>query len=132
LWQEAHCCLAQCTQPIPLWQEAHHSIQPSCHSWQGVRCCFFGERLVVALLNRCILLGVLALLILGNVHTMFGVLNVPNIGIFMLLVVAWRNMAAIASCKQQHEHLIVAWELLQSSLVFGFYCFCSLQYDRKK
>ena len=78
---------------------------------------FFGERLIVALLDRCVLLGVLAVLILGAVHAIFGVLAVLALGnvhafsnvltkhdlsIFLLLVVAWCNMVVSASCKQQH------------------------------
>jgi hypothetical protein len=81
---------------------------------------FFGWRLVVALLNGCILLGVLVILDLGNVHAVFGILTVPSLGIFALLVVVWRDMVTVASCKQQHEHLIVEWEPLRSSLAFVF------------
>ncbi len=91
----------------------------------------FGKRLVVALLDRCILLGVLAILALGNVNAVFGVLNVLafgnlhafanvyaissvlavlNLGVFAPLIVALHDMVIVASCEQQHESLIVAWE----------------------
>jgi hypothetical protein len=90
---------------------------------KGFVVAFFGERLIVALLNGCVLLGVLAILALGNAHAVFGVLNllafgnvhasgnvhaissvlaVPALGVFALLVIAWRDMVIIASCKQQH------------------------------
>jgi len=49
-------------------------------------------------------------LAIGNVHAIFGVLNVLDIGIFVLLILALRGKVAVASCKQQHEFLIVAWE----------------------
>ncbi len=70
----------------------------------------------MALLDGCILLGVLAELALGAVHAVFGVLAVlalgnvhassnilakPYLFIFALLVVAWRNVGIVASCKQQ-------------------------------
>jgi hypothetical protein len=89
--------------------------------------------LIVALLNKCGLLSILAVLTLGTVHTVFGiltvlalgnvhaisrVLTVPNLGVFTLLVITWPDMAVVASCKWQHEHLIVAWKLLGSSLTF--------------
>jgi hypothetical protein len=103
---------------------------------------FFGKRLVVALLDRCVLLGVLAILALANVHAVFGVLNVLafgnlqafanvyafssvlavlDLGILALLIIALRDMVIIASCKQQHESLIVAWESFNSSLAFVCY-----------
>jgi hypothetical protein len=43
-------------------------------------------------------------------HTFFGVLTVLNLGIFVLLILALRGTVAPASCEQQHEILIVAWE----------------------
>jgi hypothetical protein len=43
-------------------------------------------------------------------HTFFGVLTVLNLGIFVPLILALRGMVAVASCEQQHEFLIVAWE----------------------
>jgi hypothetical protein len=42
-------------------------------------------------------------------HAFFGVLTVLDLGIFVLLIqhcVVW----FVASCEQQHEILIVAWE----------------------
>jgi hypothetical protein len=42
-------------------------------------------------------------------HPFFGVLTVLDLGIFVLLIqhcVVW----FVASCEQQHEILIVAWE----------------------
>ncbi len=106
---------------------------------KGFIVAFFGKRLVVALLDGCGLLGVFAILTLGSVHAVFGVLNVLVFGdvhafgnihaIFGVLVIldlsilaplvaAWRDMAVVASCTQQHESLIVAWELFGSSLAF--------------
>jgi hypothetical protein len=113
---------------------------------------FFGKRLVVALLNGCALLGILAVLALGDVHNVFGILDVLafgdihtfgnvhaifgilarlNLSILALLVVVWRGMVIVASCKRQHDHLIVAWESLRSSLAFVWYCHCSSRYDKK-
>jgi hypothetical protein len=77
----------------------------------------FGEGFIVSLLGECGLLGVLAVLALGAVHTIFGVLAVLtlgnihafsnvlakcNLGIFVLLVIAWRDMVVLASCTQHH------------------------------
>jgi hypothetical protein len=85
---------------------------------KGFVIAFFGKRLAVALLDGCILLGILAVLALGAVHAIFGILPVlaldnvhafsnilakPKLGIFALLVVAWRDMVVVASCKQQHN-----------------------------
>jgi hypothetical protein len=39
---------------------------------KGFVVAFFGERLIVALLDGCILLGILAILTLGNVHTILA------------------------------------------------------------
>ncbi len=47
---------------------------------KGFIVAFFGERLVVVLLNGCILLGVLAILALGIVHAIFSLLNVLAFG----------------------------------------------------
>jgi hypothetical protein len=47
---------------------------------KGFVVAFFGERLVVALLDGCVLLGVLPTLTLGDVHTIFGVLNILAFG----------------------------------------------------
>jgi hypothetical protein len=90
---------------------------------------FFCKRLIVALLDGCILLGVLPILALGNVHAVFGVLNVLafgklhafgnvhaifgilvilNLSIVAPLVIAWCGMVIVAPHKQQHEYLIVA------------------------
>jgi hypothetical protein len=43
-------------------------------------------------------------------YAFFGVLTVLNLGIFVLLILALRGTVAGASCKQQDEFLIVAWE----------------------
>jgi hypothetical protein len=43
-------------------------------------------------------------------HAFFGVLTVLNLGIFVLLILTLRSTVAVASCEQQHEFLIVAWE----------------------
>ncbi len=46
---------------------------------------------------------------LGNVHAAFGVLAVLDLSVFASLIkqcVVW----FVASCKQQHELLIIAWE----------------------
>ncbi len=37
LWQEAHCCLAQCTRPMPLWQGA--CCYPPWQMWPNWRAC---------------------------------------------------------------------------------------------
>jgi hypothetical protein len=72
---------------------------------KGFVVAFFGERLVVALLNGCGLLGVFAMPALGNVHAfgsvhaVFGVFNVFDLGILALLVIAWHGTVVIASCK---------------------------------
>jgi hypothetical protein len=84
------------------------------------------------LLDRCILLAILAILALSNVHAVVGVLNVLafddlhvfvdvyaissvlavlNLGVFAPLIIALHDMVIIASCKPQHESLIVVWEL---------------------
>jgi hypothetical protein len=67
----------------------------------------------------------------GNIHAIFGVLAVLDLGILVPLVVAWRGMVVMAFCEQQHERLIVAWEPLHSSLAFICCCHCSLQHDKK-
>jgi hypothetical protein len=67
-----------------------------------VAICPCGKGLAVTLFNRCVFLGVLAILALGNVHTIFGILKVLAFGVFALLVIAWRNMVVVASSKQQH------------------------------
>jgi hypothetical protein len=103
-----------------LWQEAHHLTQPSCHFGKGFDVAFFGERLILGLLNGCILLGILAILFLGNVHAVFGILNVLAFGnlhafanvnnsssvltildlrIFAPLIIALHNMVIAAYCK---------------------------------
>jgi hypothetical protein len=41
-------------------------------------------------------------------------------------------MVIVPSCEQQHEHLIVAWKSLHSSLAFVCYSRRSLQYDNKE
>jgi hypothetical protein len=100
----------------------------------------FGKRLVVALFGKHGLFCVLSILFLSNVHTVFSVLallafgnihafgNVHaissvlallNLSVFAPLVIAWRNMVLVASCKQQHEHFIVA---LESFLSFPCIC----------
>ncbi len=66
---------------------------------KGFEVAFFGKRLIVALLDICILLGVLALLALGNVHIVFGVLTVPNLSVFTPLIAVLCNMVVVASCK---------------------------------
>ncbi len=43
-------------------------------------------------------------------HAFFGVLTVFDLGILVPLILALRSTVAIASCKQQHEILMVAWE----------------------
>jgi hypothetical protein len=84
---------------------------------------FFGKRLVVALLDRCVLFGVLAILTPGDVHAVFGILNVlafgnvhafgnihaissvlavPNLGVFAFWVIVQQDMVIVASCKRQH------------------------------
>jgi hypothetical protein len=88
--------------------------------------CPCGKELVVTLLNECRLLGVLTILALGNVHAVFGILTVLafgnihaissilavlDVGIFVPLIFALQDMVIIASCKQQHENLIVAFSL---------------------
>jgi hypothetical protein len=99
---------------------------------KGFVVAFYDVRLIVALLDGCVLLGIfavlalgavhailgiLAVLALGAVHAIFGVLAVlalgdvhassnvltkPDLGIFALLVVAWRNVVIVASCEGQH------------------------------
>ncbi len=90
---------------------------------KGFVVAFFGERLVVALFDGCILLGVLAILALGDLRNVFGVLNVLafgdvhafgdlhavfgvlailDLGILVPLVIAWRGMVVVASCERQH------------------------------
>jgi hypothetical protein len=107
----------------------------------------------VALLDRCVLLGILAILALRDVHAIFGVLNVLafdylhasanvdaissvlavlNLGVFVPLIVALCDMVIPASCEQQHESLIVAWVSFRSSLAFVCYCCRCLQHDNKK
>jgi hypothetical protein len=135
LWQGAWHCLALCTQLWgPLWQEAHHCLAwhtrpialvmrgsllypAQSPPWQQFVIALFGKGLIVALLDKCGLLGVLAMCALGIVHAIFGILAVlalgnvhafsnvlaePNLGVCALLVIAWRNMVVVTSCKQQH------------------------------
>jgi hypothetical protein len=93
----------------------------------------FGKGFVVALLDKCGLLGVLyvlalvtvhavfgvlAVLALGNVHAFSNVFAILSLGIFALLIIALRNMVIISSCEGQHESLIVAWDLFRFSLAF--------------
>jgi hypothetical protein len=87
---------------------------------KGFVVAFFGKRLIVALLDRCVLLGVLAILTLGDVHAIFGVLNVLAFGdihafanvyaissifvvldlsIFVPLIVALHDMVIVTSFK---------------------------------
>jgi hypothetical protein len=54
--------------------------------------------------------GILTVLAIGNVHAIFGVLTVLDLGISVPLILALRGTVAVASCEQQHEFLIVAWE----------------------
>jgi hypothetical protein len=136
--------------PLPLWQGAHCCTQPICHSWQGVPHWFLWQELVVALLDRWVLLGVLTILALSDVHAVFAILNVLvfgdlhalanvyaissilavlNLGVFAPLIIMLCDMVIVASYKQQHESLIVAWESFHSSLAFICYCCCSLRYD---
>jgi hypothetical protein len=55
---------------------------------------------------------------LAYLHTIFGKLAVLDLGVLALLIVMWCDMVVLASCKQQHENLIVAWESYCSSLAF--------------
>jgi hypothetical protein len=43
-------------------------------------------------------------------HAFFGILTVLNLGIFVPLILALHGTVVVASCEQQHEILIVAWE----------------------
>jgi hypothetical protein len=68
---------------------------------------------ILALGNVHTIFSILALLAFGNIHA-FGnvhaissVLAVLNLSVFALLVIAWRNMVLVASCEQQHEHLLL-------------------------
>ncbi len=65
--------------------------------------------------------GILTVLATGNVHAIFGVINVLAFGnihdlgdvhaVFgVLACLLWCTHCTRASCKQQHEFLIVAWE----------------------
>jgi hypothetical protein len=65
--------------------------------------------------------GALNVLAFGNVHAVFGVLAVLDLSILAPLVVVWCGMVIVASSERQHEHLIVAWESLRSSLKFVCY-----------
>jgi hypothetical protein len=67
-----------------------------------------------------------------NIHTIFGLLPILDLSILALLDIAWRGLVIVTSREQQHEHLIVAWELLRSSLAFVCFCCYSLQYDNKE
>ena len=51
---------------------------------------------------------------LACLHAFFGILAVLNLGIFAPLIVALGGTVIIASCKQQHEILIVAWKSYSS------------------
>jgi hypothetical protein len=105
-----------------LWQEAGLIVAHSlvANLGKGFVIAFTGKRLVVALLDRCILLGVLAILALGNARALFGVLTVLafdnihafgvihaissvltvlDLGVFVPLIIALRNMVIIASCE---------------------------------
>jgi hypothetical protein len=114
-----------------LWQEAHRFTQPSHHFGKGFVIAFFGERLIAVLLDGCLLLGVLTILALGDINAIFGILNVLafgnlrafanvhvissvltvlDLGVFAQLIIVLCDMVIVASCKQQHESLIVAWE----------------------
>ncbi len=102
---------------LPLWQGAHCFTQSSCHPWQQFVVALFGKGLIVALLDECSLLGILiirtlgivhailcslAVLALGNVRAFFNVLAEPHIGLFVLLVIEWRDMVVVTSCEWQH------------------------------
>jgi hypothetical protein len=93
---------------------------------KGFVVAFFGDRLVVALLDGCGLLGVFAIPALGDVHpfgdvhAVFGVLTVFELGILVPLVITWCGTVVVASCERQHEIFIVAWESFCSSLAFVF------------
>jgi hypothetical protein len=135
---------------LPLWQGAHRRTQPVAIIGKGFVVAFFGKRLVVALLDGCVLLGVLAILALGDVHDVFGVLDVLALGdihafgdvhavfgvlavldlsILAPLVIVWRDMVDVASCAQEHESLIVAWESNSFFPRLLHYCRRFLQYD---
>ncbi len=119
-----------------LWQGAHYCSQHSRHSWQEVIVAVIGKRLIVSLISEHALLSVPAVLALGTVHAVFGILTVlafGNVyvfgnahtissihavlgldGVFPLLIVPLQDMVVVASCEQQHENLIVFWELYSS------------------
>jgi hypothetical protein len=95
---------------------------------------------VVSLLSAHSLLGILSVLAFGAVHAVSGVctvltfgnidafsslLAIPNLGIFVLLVVVWGNLIVVASYKCQHKNLIVLLESFCSFLAFVFYCCCA-------
>jgi hypothetical protein len=97
-----------------LWQGAHYHTQPVAILGKLFALALFGKGLIVTLLDICGLLVILAVLPLGALHTVFGilvvfalgnvhafssVLAVPDIGVFALLDVAWHNMVVVASCK---------------------------------
>jgi hypothetical protein len=54
--------------------------------------------------------SILTVLPFGNIHAIFGALTVLDLGVFVPLILALCGMVVVASCKQQHQILIVAWE----------------------
>ncbi len=87
---------------LPLWQGAHCRTQPSCHPWQQFVIAFFGKGLIVTLLDKCGLLGALAVLTLGGIHAFSNILVILDLGVFVLLVIALCDVVVAASCKWQH------------------------------
>jgi hypothetical protein len=83
---------------------------------KGFVVAFFGNRLVVALLNRCVLLGVLAIFALGDIQAIFGVLN----------VLAFGNLHAFANIYAIYSVLAVL-----NLSVFCTADFCIVQYGHR-
>jgi hypothetical protein len=75
--------------------------------------------------------GILTVLAFGNVHAIFGVLVLLDLGMLAPLVIAWRGIVVVAFCERQHERLIVALESLRSSLAFVCCCHRSSRHDKK-
>ncbi len=118
--------LLPCTAYAALRPFVVRGSSSSCTTY--VASCPCGKRLIIAFFDKCSFLGVLVILALGGVHTVFGVLacclwcthcTQPWHTCAADHRVAWYSCHHIL--HTQHESLIVVWELFCSSLAFFIY-----------
>ncbi len=114
-----------------LWRLHNHQRSwLSCSLWWGACCCLTWCTWPYPYVARGSSLS-LARGLSAYSHAVFGILAILVLGILVPLIFVWCDMVVVASCKQQHEHLIIAWESWHSSLAFVVFCHCSSQYNIK-